>query len=292
MDAPDKSFSDIANIVKSWIPWRAEPANVSRDFWMPDQSCRVCYECDSQFTVFNRRHHCRHCGRVFCAKCTTNSVPAPSSDPRTPREECEKIRVCNFCFSQWDQGLATLDNGIQFLSQDISTPSSATSVVSPKSTETANSSCITLGSMSYPVGPYQRIPYNSNLSPRQSSLTETSIERQGIDMVVSTRSNNPIASMGDPSPNQCGYFTNRFLPSSLFFMFFAQEYFAGSATSNFLLRVSFPIIQNKNKKREKKEEERNCNLFYLGMPGLLRQKASSFPIFQTNDPECFLFMTC
>lgn len=209
MDAPDKTFSDIVGIVKSWIPWRAEPANVSRDFWMPDHSCRVCYECDSQFTIFNRRHHCRHCGRVFCAWCTTNSVPAPSSDPRIPREECEKIRVCNFCFKQWEQGIATLDNGIQVPSLDFSTPSSATSVVSPKSTETANSSCITLGSMPYPVGPYQRVPYNSSLSPRQSALTETGIDRQGIDMVASTRSNNPIASMGDPSPNQFGYCMNR-----------------------------------------------------------------------------------
>ena len=210
MDAPDKTFSDIVGIVKSWIPWRAEPANVSRDFWMPDHSCRVCYECDSQFTIFNRRHHCRHCGRVFCAWCTTNSVPAPSSDPRIPREECEKIRVCNFCFKQWEQGIATLDNGIQVPSLDFSTPSSATSVVSPKSTETANSSCITLVSMPYPVGPYQRVPYNSSLSPRQSALTETGIDRQGIDMVASTRSNNPIASMGDPSPNQFGYCMNRF----------------------------------------------------------------------------------
>ncbi|WP_458439374.1 FYVE zinc finger domain-containing protein, partial [Klebsiella pneumoniae] len=35
---------------------------------MPDQSCRVCYECDSQFTLFNRKHHCRLCGRIFCNK--------------------------------------------------------------------------------------------------------------------------------------------------------------------------------------------------------------------------------
>lgn len=225
MDAPDKTFSDIVGIVKSWIPWRAEPANVSRDFWMPDQSCRVCYECDSQFTVFNRKHHCRHCGRVFCAKCTTNSVPAPSSDPRIPREECEKIRVCNFCFKQWEQGVAILDNGIQVPSLDFSTTSSTTSVVSPKSIETANSSCITLGSMSYPVGPYQRIPYNSSLSPCQSAPAETSIDRQGIDMVTSTRSNNPIASMGDPSPNQFRYCTNRFLSSCLFFNFFYSRIF-------------------------------------------------------------------
>lgn len=86
MGTPDKKISDIVDVVRSWIPRRIEPPNVSRDFWMPGQSCRVCYECDSHFTVFNRRHHCRICGRVFCAKCTANSVPASSHDPNTARE--------------------------------------------------------------------------------------------------------------------------------------------------------------------------------------------------------------
>lgn len=223
MDAQDKTFSDIVGIVKSWIPWRAEPAHVSRDFWMPDQSCRVCYECDSQFTVFNRRHHCRHCGRVFCARCTSNSVPIPSSDPRI-REESEKIRVCNFCFKQWEQGIVTLDHGIQVPSLDFSTPSTA-SVVSPKSTETASSSCITLGSMPYPVGPYQRVPYNSSLSPRQSAPTETSVDRPGIGIVASSRGNNPIAGMGEPSPNQFGYCLNRCIViSNLVYIFCCSLY--------------------------------------------------------------------
>ena len=50
MGAPDKPFSELVGLFKSCIPRRPEPANVSRDFWMPDQSFRVCYECDSQFT--------------------------------------------------------------------------------------------------------------------------------------------------------------------------------------------------------------------------------------------------
>nr|GMC63093.1 1-phosphatidylinositol-3-phosphate 5-kinase [Ipomoea batatas] len=29
-----------SGLLKSWISWRSEPANVSRDFWMPDESCR------------------------------------------------------------------------------------------------------------------------------------------------------------------------------------------------------------------------------------------------------------
>ncbi|KAF5466280.1 hypothetical protein F2P56_016221 [Juglans regia] len=205
MDAPDKTFSELVGIVKSWIPRRSEPANVSRDFWMPDHSCRVCYECDSQFSIFNRRHHCRLCGRVFCARCTSNSVPAPSGDPTTAREEWEKIRVCNYCFKQWEQGIATLDNGIQISNLDLSTSPSATSLASSKSSVTANSSTIALSSMRYTVDPYQQVQHSSGLSPQQSSLMETSMKRQGE--LVSGRSNDLVVDMGNP--NHYGFSMHR-----------------------------------------------------------------------------------
>ncbi|KAF8393694.1 hypothetical protein HHK36_021941 [Tetracentron sinense] len=207
MDTPDKRFSELVDIVKSWIPRRAEAVNVSRDFWMPDQSCRVCYECDSQFTVFNRRHHCRLCGRVFCAKCTTNSIPATSDERKTGREEWEKIRVCNYCFKQWEQRITTVDNGIRASSPGISPSPSATSLLSTKSSGTGNSSSSTIGSMAYLTGSYQRVPYGSGISPRQSAQMEPGIEKQ--EMVASGRSTDPVADIGDPSPNQFGFCMNR-----------------------------------------------------------------------------------
>lgn len=204
MDPQDKTFSELVGIVKSWIPWRSEPPNVSRDFWMPDQSCRVCYECDSQFTIFNRKHHCRLCGRVFCARCTANSVPAPSGDQSTSQEECEKIRVCNYCFRQWEQGIATLDNGIQVANLDLCTSPSATSFASTKSSGTASSS-ITLGSMPNPVDSYQRVQRRSGLSPHQSSLMEASMERKCE--LASEGSNDLISDVGNP--NQYEFSMNR-----------------------------------------------------------------------------------
>nr|XP_043636882.1 1-phosphatidylinositol-3-phosphate 5-kinase FAB1B-like [Erigeron canadensis] len=66
-----------------------------REFWMPDHSCRVCYDCDSPFTLFNRRHHCRFCGRVFCGNCALlHSLPCSTTD---------HIRLCNYCFKQCQQ---------------------------------------------------------------------------------------------------------------------------------------------------------------------------------------------
>ncbi|CAN0078455.1 unnamed protein product [Sphacelaria rigidula] len=34
--------------------------------------CKVCYECDTMFTMFRRRHHCRVCGQIFCHHCSNH----------------------------------------------------------------------------------------------------------------------------------------------------------------------------------------------------------------------------
>ncbi|KAK7265492.1 hypothetical protein RJT34_33112 [Clitoria ternatea] len=203
MGTPDKKVSDLVDVVRSWIPRRVEPPNVSRDFWMPDQSCRVCYECDSQFTIFNRRHHCRICGRVFCAKCTANSIPAQSDEPNTGREDWERIRVCNYCFKQWEQGLATVDNGTPLVTPCLSPSPSTTSLVSTKSSCTCHSSSSTAGSVPYSTGPYQRVPY----SPRQSSqMNQITDEQENSNSGEST---NPSEDVGNLASNQFGYCFNR-----------------------------------------------------------------------------------
>lgn len=177
MGSPDDNkLSEIVDRVRSWIPRKMEPANVSRDFWMPDQSCRMCYECDSQFTVFNRKHHCRVCGRVFCSKCTANSIPAPSAEARTGREDQEKIRVCNYCFKQWEQGMTTIDNGMAASSPGLSPSPSVTSLISTYSSSTCNSGS-SVDSIPYSTGPYQHVPYSSDLSPHQSNrMDEVTLE--------------------------------------------------------------------------------------------------------------------
>ncbi|RWR95855.1 1-phosphatidylinositol-3-phosphate 5-kinase FAB1B [Cinnamomum micranthum f. kanehirae] len=207
METPDKRFSELVDVVKSWFPRRTEPANVSRDFWMPDHSCRVCYECDSQFTVFNRKHHCRLCGRVFCAKCTTNSIPAPSDDPRCIREDWERIRVCNYCFKQWEQEVAAIDNGIRLSSPGLSPSPSATSLASTKSSGTGNSISTVGSSSPYPTGSYQRVQYSSSVALVQSPKMESGPVNK--DMLTTGGNSNSVADMGDTSLNQFGFCINR-----------------------------------------------------------------------------------
>lgn len=37
--------------------------------WMNDEEALECVLCKSEFTIFNRRHHCRKCGSLFCQDC-------------------------------------------------------------------------------------------------------------------------------------------------------------------------------------------------------------------------------
>ncbi|XP_028031771.1 lateral signaling target protein 2 homolog [Bombyx mandarina] len=60
--------------------------------WVPDIAAPACMRCDAHFTAFRRRHHCRNCGKVFCASCSSNSIPLPRYGQLKP------VRVCEECF--------------------------------------------------------------------------------------------------------------------------------------------------------------------------------------------------
>ena len=61
--------------------WKKHEEDTSH--WMPDQFAKQCYACESQFTVFRRRHHCRLCGQVFCSRCSSSFVEIHGDRVRT-----------------------------------------------------------------------------------------------------------------------------------------------------------------------------------------------------------------
>lgn len=201
MDASDKTFADVVKLLTSWLPRRSNPDNVSRDFWMPDHSCRVCYDCDTQFTIFNRRHHCRRCGRIFCGKCTTNSIPA-SSGPDRNIDEGDKIRVCNFCFKQWEQERAAANKQMMPL---LSPSLSEASLFSTKSAITINSVSTTAGS--YSTGHYQHVARASSISPPKSS--QDKVCHDMLDTHVPEKSMSTVSNKDETSSVHFGYYTNR-----------------------------------------------------------------------------------
>uniref|UniRef100_A0A8C7YJY0 Zinc finger, FYVE domain containing 9a n=1 Tax=Oryzias sinensis TaxID=183150 RepID=A0A8C7YJY0_9TELE len=60
--------------------------------WVPDSQAPVCMKCDVKFTFTKRRHHCRACGKVFCAACCSLKCKLAYMDRK-------EARVCVTCHS-------------------------------------------------------------------------------------------------------------------------------------------------------------------------------------------------
>ncbi|KAL0966963.1 hypothetical protein UPYG_G00302820 [Umbra pygmaea] len=60
--------------------------------WVPDSQAPSCMKCEARFTFTKRRHHCRACGKVFCAACC-------GLKSRLVYMDMKEARVCVTCHS-------------------------------------------------------------------------------------------------------------------------------------------------------------------------------------------------
>ncbi|XP_006005067.1 zinc finger FYVE domain-containing protein 9 [Latimeria chalumnae] len=60
--------------------------------WVPDSQAPNCMKCEAKFTFTKRRHHCRACGKVFCAACCSLKCKLTYMDKK-------EARVCVICHS-------------------------------------------------------------------------------------------------------------------------------------------------------------------------------------------------
>ncbi|XP_061189637.1 rab GTPase-binding effector protein 1-like isoform X3 [Saccostrea echinata] len=57
--------------------------------WQHEDDIEECTNCKQAFSVTRRKHHCRHCGKIFCSDCISKTVNSgPSNRP---------FRVCDIC---------------------------------------------------------------------------------------------------------------------------------------------------------------------------------------------------
>ncbi|XP_034418636.1 zinc finger FYVE domain-containing protein 26 isoform X1 [Cyclopterus lumpus] len=68
----------------------------ARKDWVPDTKQDVCMVCRRErFTMFNRRHHCRRCGRLVCHSCSEHKMSVEGCP------EDEDVRVCDHCYAHF-----------------------------------------------------------------------------------------------------------------------------------------------------------------------------------------------
>ncbi|CAL8355879.1 unnamed protein product [Merluccius merluccius] len=59
--------------------------------WLKDDEATECKQCQKEFSISRRKHHCRNCGDIYCNNCSANELALPSY----PRP----VRVCDNCHS-------------------------------------------------------------------------------------------------------------------------------------------------------------------------------------------------
>jgi SH3 domain-containing YSC84-like protein 1 len=63
--------------------------------WQPDEETENCTKCRREFDFFwHRKHHCRHCGFIFCDSCSSSRALLPVAFNQTDPQ-----RVCAACFA-------------------------------------------------------------------------------------------------------------------------------------------------------------------------------------------------
>ena len=73
-------------------------SEAKKKFWMPDNLSQNCFFCEVKFSMlFDRRHHCRICGNIFCNNCTSKQIQFVVKD-KNENDKFVKIKVCDYCF--------------------------------------------------------------------------------------------------------------------------------------------------------------------------------------------------
>ncbi|XP_066601319.1 myotubularin-related protein 3 [Prorops nasuta] len=89
------STGDHGESLPSDMSWEAvDDLGPAPTLWVPDHAVNRCMGCDTEFWLGRRKHHCRCCGKIFCADCSENSTPLPSEQLYNP------VRVCSDCFAR------------------------------------------------------------------------------------------------------------------------------------------------------------------------------------------------
>ena len=115
----------------------------TRHHWKADAFASICDGpiCQRSFGLFERRHHCRHCGNIFCKEHSSLQIPLDQNADFHPRGIM--VRSCGHCHSrykEWMEERKQRKKGNSFSALDQNSPIRLIGGKSPKSPETQKSS--------------------------------------------------------------------------------------------------------------------------------------------------------
>jgi hypothetical protein len=66
--------------------------DTDRPQWQDSTHMKHCSFCSAEFSMIFRKHHCRRCGQVVCASCSSSRVPLPARCRVSPVSSRKKRR--------------------------------------------------------------------------------------------------------------------------------------------------------------------------------------------------------
>lgn len=93
------------------------------NIWKNDNLVNKCMACNKLFTFFNRKHHCRYCGNIFCYNCTSKTITIPDFITDVPKSadywnishyitgiKGTEQKVCDECYNTINEYISIMDN--------------------------------------------------------------------------------------------------------------------------------------------------------------------------------------
>ncbi|KAH9921303.1 FYVE zinc finger-domain-containing protein [Fomitopsis serialis] len=155
LETPSSSFSDPLSGPSVTRRYEHLAVLLPKRLWKPDQQAARCsvFLCRKQFSIFERKHHCRKCGDVVCGTCSTRSTllldtsnldffypprDTPISVYASPISPVSQERVCDHC---WDQvhGVVTPRSPLSYSASPVALHDSPRDTHSPASSVSSSS---------------------------------------------------------------------------------------------------------------------------------------------------------
>lgn len=109
--SPKMSYSDIGKNMSYSIYVDKKPHMYEHKRrikkWVPDESVKKCNKCNTEFTFYTRKHHCRVCGKIYCYSCSKHRIKIPKDMlcdmPENPNQYSttditeHRVKVCIQC---------------------------------------------------------------------------------------------------------------------------------------------------------------------------------------------------
>ncbi|XP_062594455.1 hepatocyte growth factor-regulated tyrosine kinase substrate-like [Saccostrea cucullata] len=89
----------------------------------------TCARCRTRFGTFNRQHHCRSCGDVFCGKCSSKSSIIPKFGIE------REVRVCDSCYDKIQQPTKKKESDSELPAEYLASPLSKQQQAPPQKSE-------------------------------------------------------------------------------------------------------------------------------------------------------------